>query len=233
MAYTRKNQKDLSSGEWDAFVSAVNQMHGVGASAPAYRDFVAVHVKAMSGAGMAWRVHTMMGMVGRNFLAWHRQFLLQFERRLRKVEPTITLPYWDWIRDPKLPAALSKPALLSSWSVTRKWDSSLLPTKADVTALNARTTFSSFQRVLEQIHNNVHLAVGGLDGEGTMSGANSPADPIFFLHHANVDRLWAEWQTKHPRAKPSNFGETLQPKPLFGVKVSSVLRISALGYRYH
>lgn len=100
MAHVRKNQASLSSQEWDAFINAVNQMHGVGASPPAYRDFVAVHVKAMSGPGMGWRVHSMMGMAGRNFLAWHRQFLLQFERRLRKVDPTITLPYWDWIRDP-------------------------------------------------------------------------------------------------------------------------------------
>ena len=65
-----------------------------------------------------------------------------------------------------------------------------------------------------------------------MAGSNSPADPVFFLHHANIDRLWAEWQAKHARAKPSNLGETLLPKPLFGVKVSSVLRTSALGYRY-
>jgi len=26
----------------------------------------------------------------------------------------------------------------------------------------------------------------------------SPNDPIFFLHHANVDRLWAQWQLTHP-----------------------------------
>jgi tyrosinase len=232
MANARKNQASLSSQDWNAFVNAVNQMHGVGASSPAYRDFVAVHVKAMSGPGMPWRVHSMMGMAGLNFLAWHRQFLLQFERRLRKVDPNVTLPYWDWIRDRKLPPALSKPALLSSWSVAREWDASLLPTKADVDALKPRTTFASFQRTLEQIHNNVHLAVGGLDGEGTMAGANSPADPIFFLHHANVDRLWAEWQAKHPRAKPANLTETLLPRPLFGVKVSSVLKISTLGYRY-
>ena len=23
----------------------------------------------------------------------------------------------------------------------------------------------------------------------------SPNDPLFFMHHANVDRLWNEWQT--------------------------------------
>lgn len=39
------------------------------------------------------------------------------------------------------------------------------------------------------IHNRVHLWVGG-----SMTPSTSPNDPIFFLHHCNIDRLWAEWQ---------------------------------------
>jgi tyrosinase len=34
----------------------------------------------------------------------------------------------------------------------------------------------------------VHAAVGG-----DMSGMRSPLDPIFWLHHCNIDRLWARW----------------------------------------
>jgi tyrosinase len=40
-----------------------------------------------------------------------------------------------------------------------------------------------------------------------MGGAYSPNDPIFWLHHANVDRIWAQWQKfqlgiggSHPRS---------------------------------
>lgn len=34
-----------------------------------------------------------------------------------------------------------------------------------------------------------------LQGASTMPNvACAVADPIFFLHHCNVDRLWAEWQ---------------------------------------
>jgi hypothetical protein len=232
MAYVRKNQRSLSRQEWDTLIRAIDSMHGVGTPSPAYRDFVSVHVRAMSGPGMAWSVHSMPGMVGVNFLAWHRQFLLQFEKRLRKFDSSVTLPYWDWIKDRQLPAALSKPSLLDAWGVTRDWDPGLLPIKRDVDALNERTKFPPFQRVLEQIHNNVHLAVGGRDGFGTMSGTNSPADPIFFLHHANVDRLWAQWQSTHRSALPSNMTDTLRPKSLFGVRVRSVTSISKLGYRY-
>jgi tyrosinase len=43
------------------------------------------------------------------------------------------------------------------------------------------------------IHNNVHVWVAG-----DMQWSSSPNDPIFFLHHCNVDRIWAAWQEKHP-----------------------------------
>ena len=33
-----------------------------------------------------------------------------------------------------------------------------------------------------------------------MGPDTSPNDPIFFLHHCNVDRLWADWQNRHPTA---------------------------------
>jgi tyrosinase len=227
VAHVRKNQAQLTSEQWDAFIGAVNALHGNAAAPPRYRQFVQVHVDAMSPEGMAWSVHSMPGMVGTNFLAWHRQFLFRLERRLRRVESRVTLPYWDWIADPAIPVQLRGQARLQDWSITREWDPSFLPTQADVDAAMARTTFASFQRWLEQVHNNVHLAVGG-----TMSGASSPADPLFFLHHANIDRLWARWQRAHPRRRPSNTGETLRPRPLFGVKVRDVLSVSNLGYRY-
>jgi hypothetical protein len=41
-------------------------------------------------------------------------------------------------------------------------------------------------------HNSVHCAVGGI-----MCGPLSPYDPIFFLHHAQVDKIWKDWQDQH------------------------------------
>jgi hypothetical protein len=41
-------------------------------------------------------------------------------------------------------------------------------------------------------HNNIHGLVGGRNG--WMSNPNTAArDPIFWLHHANIDRLWERW----------------------------------------
>jgi tyrosinase len=113
----RKNQADLIAAEWTAFVNAVNAIQSLSASPPRYRDFVRVHVAAMTSAqGMTWGVHTMqnMGTIGRNFLAWHRQYLLLFERRLQQVDASVCVPYWDWISQPSLPAALSTPVRLSA-----------------------------------------------------------------------------------------------------------------------
>lgn len=42
------------------------------------------------------------------------------------------------------------------------------------------------------LHNQVHVWVGG-----SMGPATSPNDPVFFLHHSNVDRMWALWQAEH------------------------------------
>lgn len=53
---------------------------------------------------------------------------------------------------------------------------------------------------LEQIHNTVHTLAGGAGNDGTSGGhltylPLSTYDPVFWLHHANVDRLFALWQT--------------------------------------
>jgi tyrosinase len=50
---------------------------------------------------------------------------------------------------------------------------------------------------LEGIHANAHNDVGGYNGHMTELQFSS-FDPLFFLHHANVDRLWAMWSILHP-----------------------------------
>ena len=223
MATRRPNQKDLKDNDWDKFINAINSMHGVGTAAPAYRDFVRLHADAMSPVGMSWRVHSMQGMIGVNFLAWHRQFIYAFEKRLG-----LPLPYWNWIEDPDIPKRLDDPRLLSAWSVTRQFDQAHMPTHDQLDSEIRRHRFDVFQSVLETgVHNSVHRAVGG-----TMNSPSSPADPLFFLHHANIDRIWSEWQVKNPRSNPTNKNETLKRPPIEGVKVSSVLSIKAMGYSY-
>ncbi len=57
---------------------------------------------------------------------------------------------------------------------------------------------------LSKTHNIVHMSTGGtLNKEksydqpyGIMSQNLSPIDPLFFLHHGNIDRLWDVWTRK-------------------------------------
>ncbi|WP_406209801.1 tyrosinase family protein [Kitasatospora sp. NBC_01560] len=48
-------------------------------------------------------------------------------------------------------------------------------------------------------HNRGHNFIGG-----HMSQAFSPNDPVFWLHHANVDRIWAAWQAGRLAAVPGS-----------------------------
>jgi tyrosinase len=97
----------------------------------------------------------------------------------------------------------------------------------------------SFRAALEtSLHNIVHVVVGG-----NMAGAASPNDPVFYLHHAMVDRIWAMWQKRHPTEpyRPRKSGprghnrydrmwpwKEIEP----AVTPRSVLKYHALGYRY-
>lgn len=60
---------------------------------------------------------------------------------------------------------------------------------------------SSRKGILEsQPHDNVHGAMGGAAGQAFMVAFLSPVDPIFFLHHGNLDRLWGVWTRQQAAA---------------------------------
>ena len=63
-----------------------------------------------------------------------------------------------------------------------------LPTSDEINQVYSFKTFRQFTANLELYHNRPHVWVGG-----TMVTYSSPADPIFWLHHANIDRIWSLW----------------------------------------
>lgn len=50
-----------------------------------------------------------------------------------------------------------------------------------------------FRGSLESMHGPVHIWVGG-----DMATSTSPNDPVFFLHHCNIDRIWEAWKRQNP-----------------------------------
>ncbi|WCM91795.1 tyrosinase family protein [Acidovorax sp. NCPPB 2350] len=100
---------------------------------------------------------------------------------------------------------------------------------------------------LESIpHNKIHVWTGTDQDTAPNYGsdmgvlATAARDPVFFCHHANVDRMWPSWLAIGPRrANPSN-PEWLSHSWSFydengvwtSIKVQDVLRSEALGYAY-
>ncbi|GAA0592419.1 hypothetical protein HPO96_05615 [Kribbella sandramycini] len=61
------------------------------------------------------------------------------------------------------------------------------------------TTYDVFASFFESDqHGMPHVALGG-----HMGSAGSPNDPAFWLHHAFVDKVWADWQRKQRRDHPN------------------------------
>lgn len=114
---------------------------------------------------------------------------------------------------------------------------------------------SSFRQSAEvDLHNRVHRWVGGFwtsDGNiasGTMMQMTSPNDPVFWLHHANLDRMWSAWQGLYSDRGSAPFlpqggaapGHNLRDSLIFGdpmpwvdtYTAAMVTDTYALGYSY-
>lgn len=119
-----------------------------------------------------------------------------------------------------------------------------------------------------ELHNRVHLWVSGefafaheLQGHamggmatpvaasdpadnimGTMAANSSPNDPVFFLHHTNIDRLWNLWMQRHGQQyQPEtggpvghNIDDAMWPYRQLGMDITPrmMLDSTALGYAY-
>lgn len=105
-----------------------------------------------------------------------------------------------------------------------------------------------FRRQMEgrTIHGIGHNWVGGareVNGQrqsiGSMANVwTSPNDPVFFLHHCNIDRLWSKWQRQHgltyePQVPVNRLPSgSINEAMSFGYQIKDALDISAFGYEY-
>ncbi len=274
----RKNVVNLTSEEKTAFVNALKTLKTTfpeGSKISLYDQFVLQHVLTMgfrrslgaSGLSEGNPAHSQPA-----FLPWHRQFLWEFEQELQKIDPSVTIPYWDWTDPQALTVILDENFLgpngtgktieipgygtftggpvtsgaLADWTLnenihfdpinmtslgTKLIRFVALPPcetypipKAEVEQLMSFNNYEVFNAIIEgalvlkqgkyvpgwALHAYAHSIIGGsLVDEirppdrvphqtkilGTMDSIpSSPYDPIFWLNHSNVDRLWAEWQ---------------------------------------
>ncbi|KAK6865201.1 hypothetical protein PG990_005356 [Apiospora arundinis] len=83
--------------------------------------------------------------------------------------------------------------------------------KAEAALVQAQPDFWHFTRRIEgaTIGNGCHSAghggVGGRAGE-MANPYSSPGDPLFYLHHGVLDKIWNEWQRRDWDARKSDIG---------------------------
>ena len=80
----RKELRSLSQAEWNKVKVALNELKRRGI----LRKYSEMHTQFFS------RFHNNV-----YFLSWHRQFIWNLEEEMRKVDNTVTLPYWNWAQD--------------------------------------------------------------------------------------------------------------------------------------
>ncbi|KAL3486996.1 hypothetical protein BJX62DRAFT_246259 [Aspergillus germanicus] len=86
----------------------------------------------------------------------------------------------------------------TDYCLRRSWDGQKAIANANSTALeicDSYSTYSPWWDCVSNIpHKGVHTYIGGVMSDIK----SSPGDPIFFMHHMYVDRIWWLWQMKDP-----------------------------------
>jgi len=181
-----------------AYADAVAAMQAKPAADPTSWDYqAAIHGTLLSGSHIAWNTCEHGTHL---FWCWHRMYLYWFERIIRKMsgDPGWALPFWDY-HDPSqrtLPppfrvsgselfvAAPNRPSAWNSGSA------SFPAGHVDPSAGMASLDYFIAQGDIEgNPHDNVHVDIGGWMGDIS----EAAQDPVFYVHHSNIDRYWNLW----------------------------------------
>ena len=213
----RRAWSSLACNERALYIEAVKEFKATHSAE--YDGFVGMHVTAWdyahgTSAFLPWHRYYLLG--------WENAL-----RSLGGQFACITVPYWDWERDAGAEATSSVlrantfgtadgidgsgcvtngVASFPGWAVT---DGTCLrrangqsgwwgfTDEASMAALIiGDSSFNAFRPALEgNPHVAPHVWIGSPGGH--MGSSPSPEDPLFFVHHANVDRMWALWQDYH------------------------------------
>jgi polyphenol oxidase len=201
------------------------------------------------------------------FLPWHRCYLYFLERTLAKLanDPNLRLPYWDWSTQGN--ATQTLPGIYAD-SSSSLYDALRSVTTGDIIPaafvgpkamkiVLTSSNFSTFGGVdttinggqagsLERIpHNNVHTWTGTDYAAPNWSSdmgvlATAARDPVFFCHHANVDRMWPSWlANSSTHINPSDSSWLNHSWTFYdengiwtSIKVSDVVDSKNIGYVY-
>lgn len=207
-AVGRKEIRDMSMDEMKRYQAAIRRL-ATGTSVPSkWYSITDLYYKHKPQA------------VGSNaFLPWHRYFLWYVEKELKEVDCSVSVPYYDWTMDVGAP---SKSVIWAAnmfggngndiegcvqyhpfknfhpphWvpCLRRRFNTNVsLPDAIDVHLVLRDPSYENFRLQMEVMLTLFQSWVGG-----HLASDMSPYDPIFFSVIANIDRLWNNWQLRHP-----------------------------------
>lgn len=185
------------------------------------------------------------------FLPWHRQQLAHMERIVAKLtgHDGFAMPYWDWQEHRRLPEwVCDRDSPLYERERARGVETlDFAAARWAESAYTAKLASDGFETFCGKLpegagmvegygHNHIHQLIGG----AMKHPRTSARDPMFWLHHSNVDRVWATWH--------GNRGKDLYPadwtaltvggfvdvdgRPAAELPVSGTLETRPLGYDY-
>lgn len=196
------------------------------------------------------------------FLVWHRMYVFYLEQIVRNVTgvPTFTLPYWPYDEPDKrsIPIEFRSPA--NNSNPLYRQDRNTKPSNPQNNinnggsmdlygALNFRcmeqksffpVSGSAQEGFNAMLNGNPHGQVHDDVGTGTNMGfvPTAAGDPVFWMHHSQVDRLWESWNAaggKNPTDQ-AFLNKTFVFDDGNGNRVvaknGDFLDIEKLGYRY-
>lgn len=183
------------------------------------------------------------------FLPWHRAFIYFHERLIQHESgnPKFRLPVWDWETSfgHQVPAVYNDLGPIQDPKCKCQRRTSIPPIRACTIQAWLQCDFTAFvgtdtepPAAQSGPHSTVHVKLGGY-----MSALQTAAaDPVFYAHHANIDRFWLHWRTMHDQQNLPDVQAGKQfyffdfpigqnPKPVV-VTAHDFEDISKLGYTY-
>lgn len=236
----RRSIADLAHDDPD--VAALRRAIPLMRRSGAWETQIALHTDMRNRQHTSWR-----------FLPWHRLQLARFEEIVAKVsgKADFALPYWDWGRDsfPKLffddPAfrirgrtAPRGLVMNSGWFTTKLDDpfETYFGAPRDPGGVEPAGPRYAAGSAEWSGHNLAHGYIGG----DMNNLQRAPNDPIFWLHHANIDRCWTLWRRRNPdEIYPQAWRDELlsglvgaDGRPAPTVTADSTIETTSFGYVY-
>jgi tyrosinase len=238
----RKNVSQLSEAELAALRKAI-EMALERKDTRGFEYFAGWH-----GVALGWCEHH-----NPLFLPWHRAYLHYFELALQDCVAGVTLPWWDWTTEAQIPDSYAVAKVAGQENVLASLPISVFgaspkpswpkrtsrepgafpevpspPYKAEWNHAMAATSYTDFNSRLWQVHDTVHVWVGGTMGQVDWAAY----DPLFWAHHANVDRAWRIWQHTHAGADPPAGILDVPMRVAPSMTARATLDVKQLGYEY-